>query len=244
MYHIYMILLHRPFLTKVHHYSPEISILCLEECISAAIRISYIVHCYCAAFTVRRAPYFIAYSAFVAATILIRVAALPQVGASRCRERLKVCLSLLQQSERTNSGAKRANAVVRRLCRGARLDRESQGDLHDLARLPDILVGETHFDLAQANVIIDGFAMTGRDANTRRQPSTQHTSPRHTPSGADRNLLPTGVTQDLQVYPPATNDAAVQQGLDGFNDMIFGLHGDLLDQWADLSPYAEHFLHH
>ncbi|QDS71093.1 hypothetical protein FKW77_009103 [Venturia effusa] len=114
LYHISMILLHRPYLTRGHLYDEHLAEISLQKCASAAIRLAQIARVYCHAFTVRRTPYFIAYSAYVAITILIRVSAhLPQ--GSSAQKSLHICLGILSDSEKTNQGVKRASFVVSKL---------------------------------------------------------------------------------------------------------------------------------
>jgi hypothetical protein len=109
-----MILLHRPYLTKGHLYDERLAANSLQKCTAAAIRLAHIARVYCHAFTVRRTPYFIAYSAYVAITILIRVSAhLPQ--GSSAQQSLHICLGILSDSEKTNQGVKRASFVVSKL---------------------------------------------------------------------------------------------------------------------------------
>ena len=78
------------------------------------MRVAHIVRVYRHAFTARRTPYFIAYSAYVAITILVRVNAFLSIGSvvQRC---LHHCLDVLAESERINAGVKRASFVVSKL---------------------------------------------------------------------------------------------------------------------------------
>jgi hypothetical protein len=109
-----MILLHRPYLTKGHLYDDRLAATSLQKCTVAAIRLAHIARVYCHAFTVRRTPYFIAYSAYVAITILIRVSAHLPKG-SDAQQGLHLCLGILSDSEKTNQGVKRASFVVSKL---------------------------------------------------------------------------------------------------------------------------------
>jgi len=59
-------------------------------------------------------PYFIAYSAYVAITILIRVSAQLPKG-NEAQIGLHICLGILADSEKTNAGVKRASFVVSKL---------------------------------------------------------------------------------------------------------------------------------
>ncbi|KAK3077080.1 hypothetical protein LTS18_011259, partial [Coniosporium uncinatum] len=133
MYHILVILLHRPFMTKGHLYSRTASYDCLFACTQTAIRLAFILRSYCCTFTIRRSPYFIAYSAYVAATILIRVAAHQQ--SANVMTALRACLNILQDNEKTNSGVHRANFVLSQLLRATgqehlRVSPDSERDIH------------------------------------------------------------------------------------------------------------------
>lgn len=222
MYHILTIILHRPFLSRSRLELPRARLQCLSTCFRAASKLSCIVQCYYTAFTVRRAPYFIAYSAFVAATILIRVAAQPPAGAL-FHDRLNVCLWFLRESERINAGVSKANFVITKLLRKHLLT-EPMSTSQEPLLVPFI---DVNLEQSEADAIIQGFAQDGdcRDA-APQQNDNDGRSISHRPTLAAKEMVESCAEGTTRAYPQ----------YEEFNDLIFGLHGELLDQWTNLSP--------
>jgi len=153
-------------MTKGHLYSPTASYDCLFACTQTAIRLAFILRSYCCTFTIRRSPYFIAYSAYVAATILVRVAAHQQ--SANVMTALRACLNILQDNEKTNSGVHRANFVLSQLLRATgqehlRVSPDSERDIHTWVPTMD-----DSFEIEPANIdpIIESFSMSHPAPNT------------------------------------------------------------------------------
>lgn len=114
MYHLCVILLHRPFFTRGHLYDDNEAPQSLVRCAVTAMRVSHLVTIYRHAFTGRRMPYFIAYSAYISIAILMRVNAFLESGTEvhRCLQR---ALDVMADSEKINAGIKRASFVISKL---------------------------------------------------------------------------------------------------------------------------------
>ncbi|KKP00381.1 fungal specific transcription factor [Trichoderma harzianum] len=116
MYHVLIILLHRPFVADghLHNMSRSISVNSFLECASAASNIVSLLRAYDRAFSVRRAPYLISYATYVAATIHARIAA-KREHASEEHRSLETCLAVFRENQATNWAVRRANLVIRNL---------------------------------------------------------------------------------------------------------------------------------
>ncbi|KAH7063913.1 fungal-specific transcription factor [Paraphoma chrysanthemicola] len=116
MFHVLMILLHRPFVADGHLYntSRAISVNSFMSCATAANEIIHILRAYDKAFSVRRAPYLISYATYVAATIHARIAAKRGPG-SDAHNNLETCLAVFRENQETNWAVRRANAIVQNL---------------------------------------------------------------------------------------------------------------------------------
>ncbi|ORY04536.1 nitrate assimilation regulatory protein nirA [Clohesyomyces aquaticus] len=115
-YNVLMILLHRPFVADGHLYntSRSISVNSFISCATAASNIAHVLRAYDKAFSVRRAPYLISYSTYVAATIHVRIAAKRGLG-SDAHSSLETCLAVFRENQETNGAVRRANAIVQNL---------------------------------------------------------------------------------------------------------------------------------
>jgi hypothetical protein len=69
MYNVLLILLHRPFVSEGHLHSvtPTIASSSFSMCAQAATRITQLLRAYERTFSIRHAPYLIAYATYVAA---------------------------------------------------------------------------------------------------------------------------------------------------------------------------------
>jgi hypothetical protein len=116
MYNVLMILLHRPFVADGHLYntSRAISVNSFMSCATAADDIVQLLRAYDKAFSVRRAPYLISYSTYVAATIHARIAAKRGPG-SHAHSSLEACLAVFRENQETNWAVRRAAAIVNNL---------------------------------------------------------------------------------------------------------------------------------
>lgn len=118
MYNVLLILLHRPFVSDGHLHSNarSITVNSLLVCANAATAIVKILRLYHEAFSVRRAPYLIAYATYVSATIHIRIAAKGSPGSDAHRS-LAACLEVFRINQETNWAARRAKTIVEGLAR-------------------------------------------------------------------------------------------------------------------------------
>lgn len=116
MYHVLVILLHRPFVADGHLYSAlrAVSVKSFLACAEAASSIVGLLRAYDTAFSVRRAPYLISYATYVAATIHVRIAAKRRHDAA-VFSNLEACLAVFNENASTNWAVKRANTVIRNL---------------------------------------------------------------------------------------------------------------------------------
>ncbi|KAL8381550.1 hypothetical protein RB595_005703 [Gaeumannomyces hyphopodioides] len=116
MYHVFLILLHRPFVADGHLFSVSrsTSVNALMTCAAAATEIIHLIRAYHRTFSVRRAPYLISYATYVAATIHVRIASrrTPQSDAYRS---LETCLAVFHENQETNWAVRRATAIVQNL---------------------------------------------------------------------------------------------------------------------------------
>ncbi|UNI25023.1 hypothetical protein JDV02_010731 [Purpureocillium takamizusanense] len=116
MYHVLVILLHRPFVADGHLYSTSrsISVESFIKCASAASSIVLLLRAYHCAFSVQRAPYLISYATYVAATIHSRIAA-KRGHESTAYSSLATCLAVFQINQETNPAVRKATLIVRSL---------------------------------------------------------------------------------------------------------------------------------
>jgi hypothetical protein len=118
MYNVLLILLHRPFVSDGHLHSNarSITVNSLLVCANAATAITQVLRIYHQAFSVRRAPYLIAYATYVSSTIHVRIAAKRTPG-SDAHKSLATCLAVFRVNQETNWAARRARNIVESLAR-------------------------------------------------------------------------------------------------------------------------------
>lgn len=118
MYNVLLILLHRPFVSDGHLHSNarSITVNSLLVCANAASAITQTLRLYHQAFSVRRAPYLIAYATYVSSTIHVRIAAKRSLG-SDAHKSLATCLEVFRVNQETNWAARRAKTIVESLAR-------------------------------------------------------------------------------------------------------------------------------
>lgn len=103
MFNVLLILLHRPFVSEGHLHSTSRSIPAnsFVVCAQAATRIVQLLRTYEKTFSIRHAPYLIAYATYVSATIHVRIAA--QLGpGSEAYTCLRTCLNVFMKNQETN----------------------------------------------------------------------------------------------------------------------------------------------
>ncbi|PVH83883.1 hypothetical protein DL98DRAFT_547184 [Cadophora sp. DSE1049] len=123
MYNVLLILLHRPFVSEGHLHSTSRSIPAdsFVVCAQAATRIVHLLRVYERTFSIRHAPYLIAYATYVSATIHVRIAA--QLGpGSDSYSCLRTCLSVFVKNQETNWAARRAQSVIVNLMKKMRIE--------------------------------------------------------------------------------------------------------------------------
>lgn len=113
MYHVLVIQLHHPLLARGYNFPtpPADAPESLALCTAAANEIVSLLVAYDRAFTIRKAPYLIAYATYVSATIHVRIAA-RQLPTPANSPRLRTCLDLLNQNRETNPGIDNAKASL------------------------------------------------------------------------------------------------------------------------------------
>lgn len=113
LYHVQVILLHRPFVSEGHLHTadPSVALSSFTTCTAAAFSITQLLQAYDNTFSIQRAPYLISYATYVAATIFVRVAA-QREGASRAHASLQNCLDVFKKNQETNWAVRRAHNVI------------------------------------------------------------------------------------------------------------------------------------
>jgi hypothetical protein len=255
LFQISVILLHRPYITRGHLFNVAHAPQSFQKCATAAIRLAYIVNTYSHAFTIRRAPYFIAYSAYVATTILIRLSSY-QKDRSVPHQCLHACLIVMDEAEKINAGVKRAMFVVSRLLFAvARRGPNPFPQQLDNSPWGRPVSDKFEIDTASIDMIIKTFSVSSPDAATERPelgPSLsidpglsgllQTSGPRVTKEldkDAAAQLLASlrwntaAIAGSLQQTP---KPPAAQEITTPLPDMIFGLHSeDALQSWPDFN---------
>lgn len=231
------------------------------------MRVATIVRVYKNAFTGRRMPYFIAYSAYVAITILMRINAYLEAG-SDVQKCLHNCLDVLADSERINAGVKRASFVVSKL-----LFAIARGGPNPFPPTDRLVVpwGELATDNIQLDPmviprIIATFSASSPDAATEQSQletmsssaafgavSLSHVdeedrthSPWDLDSGTAAQLLTslrTNTSAQSAVATPKPQHMQEPVALAPFPDIIFGLHSDeAFQSWPDFNNDLEAML--
>ena len=108
-----VIQLHHPLLARGHSFPtpPADAPESLALCAAAATEIVHLLVAYDRTFSIRKAPYLIAYATYVSATIHVRIAA-RQLPTPDTNPYLRTCLDLLNQNRDTNPGVDNAKASL------------------------------------------------------------------------------------------------------------------------------------
>ena len=116
MYYVLLIQLHHPFIARGHSSPIPLAVFhhSFDVCAKAAEEIVSILVAYNRTFSIRKAPYLIAYATYVSAIIHIRCAA-KQASAIDNMSSLSTCLELLDLNQDTNSGVRNAKASLKNL---------------------------------------------------------------------------------------------------------------------------------
>ncbi|CZT52600.1 related to pathway-specific regulatory protein nit-4 [Rhynchosporium secalis] len=130
MFNVLLVLLHRPFVSEGHLHSTSRSIPTnsFVICAQAATRIVQLLRIYERTFSIRHAPYLIAYATYVSATIHVRIAA--QLGpGSDSYAYLRTCLSVFVKNQETNWAARRAQSVIVSLMKKMHIELDASEEL-------------------------------------------------------------------------------------------------------------------
>ena len=116
MYYVIVIQLHNPLIARGFSYpmSPPGVFDSFTACAHAANEIVLILVAYERTFSVRKAPYLVAYATYVSATIHVRCAA-QRSPATDSLASLRTCIDLLDINQETNPGVKNAKASLKSL---------------------------------------------------------------------------------------------------------------------------------
>lgn len=243
LYHVQVILLHRPFVSEGHLHTadPSVALSSFTTCTAAAFSITQILQAYDNTFSIQRAPYLISYATYVAATIFVRVAA-QREGASRAHASLQNCLDVFKKNQETNWAVRRAHNVILHLMdrMGVRLETQTvtptsplEQPSRNLAIPPDSnLQGpapvtnenppELEASALDIDMIIQSFIRPQSknfeaQAATGEQGESSFMNSAVTHSGGQGTIAPASpVTEDLHDYML-------------FDDMLFGFNGSPQD---------------
>lgn len=253
MYNVLLILLHRPFVADGHLQStnPSIAIDSFSICAAAASKITSLIRVYEQTFSIRRAPYLISYATYVAATILVRIAA-QRDGESEAHSGLRLCLSVFRENQETNWAVRRAKSVIQHLM-------ERMGVSLDLARPRTESGMDNQRSLAKGVSANDTAAAGSSAANAQAATSSKETEdlninmiiqsflreqtnprPSHGPVtawfGHGQYQAAVGSSYDADIRAPSTGAAQI---LPPENDAVAPVHprGPVLATAADDNPW-------
>lgn len=113
MYYVLLIQLHHPLIARANSIPSTLEDP-IAVCVTAAKEIMGILVAYDRTFSIRKAPYLIAYATYVSATIHARAAA-RRNPSQESVDNLRTCLSLLCQNQATNPGVDNAIASLTNL---------------------------------------------------------------------------------------------------------------------------------
>ena len=116
VYHVILIQLHHPLIARGLSYpmSPSGTFDSFAACAHAANEIVLILIAYDQTFSIRKAPYLVAYATYVSATIHVRCAA-QRSPATESLASLRTCIDLLDLNQKTNPGVRNAKASLKNL---------------------------------------------------------------------------------------------------------------------------------
>ena len=254
MYNVLLILLHRPFVSDGHLHSNarSITVNSLLVCANAATAIVQILRLYHEAFSIRRAPYLIAYATYVSSTIHIRIAAKRSLG-SDAHKSLATCLEVFRINQETNWAARRAKTIVESLARKLNVELpETTGALEitnaeaQQSRTPAALPANAEQQYYGHNDPSwqQGFSPT-MDVDAIIQSFARE---QDQPQGASAGLAQADATESAQYQagftgPPPTvfaGDTAGQGWMGNvdftFDDLLFGFNNSTLDNFQTGYP--------
>ncbi|KAL2075144.1 hypothetical protein VTL71DRAFT_86 [Oculimacula yallundae] len=249
MYNVLLILLHRPFVSEGHLHSTSRSIPAnsFVVCAQAATRIVQLLRIYERTFSIRHAPYLIAYATYVSATIHVRIAA--QLGpGSDSYAYLRTCLSVFVKNQETNWAARRAQSVIVSLMKKMHIELDASEELTPSAHpstessdngpgtmAPPMSTGQIdnldasggaygapHFQNHDHIVDLDMDAIINSFINAQN-PSPEEFVPRQTPRSD-------GTFHDPRFHPQDEGWNMMSLPIEGpYDDALFGFNGAALD---------------
>lgn len=244
MYNVLLILLHRPFVSDGHLHSNarSITVNSLLVCANAASAITQTLRLYHQAFSVKRAPYLIAYATYVSSTIHVRIAAKRSLG-SDAHKSLATCLEVFRVNQESNWAARRAKNIVESLARKLSVELpETSGALsvpNDEVRASHVM-NETPAQYYTQNdpSLLQGFSPT-MDVDALIQSFAREQEQPQTTANGTLAVFNAETTQQHNAF--AVQDASFAgdvtgQGWDGgadftFDDLLFGFNNSALDNF-------------
>jgi hypothetical protein len=213
-------------------------------------------------------PYFIAYSAYIAVTILMRVNAFLEIG-SEVHKCLQHALDVLVDSERINAGVKRASYVIHKLLFAVARSGPNPFPPQDAMPAPwgEVVTDNVHLDPTVVLRIIATFSATSPDAAAEQSQLevqandlglTGHSNAMiaavagpgqgawDLDSGTAAQLLTslrTNTPAQSAVATPKPQNLTLPETPAPFPDIIFGLHSDeAFQSWPDFNNDLEAML--
>lgn len=236
LYHVQVILLHRPFVSEGHLHTadPSVALSSFTTCTAAAFSITQLLQAYDNTFSIQRAPYLISYATYVAATIFVRVAA-QREGASRAHASLQNCFDVFKKNQETNWAVRRAHNVILHLMdrMGVRLENQTVTPTSPLEQPRNLAIPpdtnpqglapvtshenppELEASALDIDMIIQSF-IRPQSKNTEAQAGEQGESSYMSSAVIHPGDQPLPLTEDLHDYMP-------------FDDMLFGFNGSPQD---------------
>jgi Fungal specific transcription factor domain len=223
-YNCLIILLHRPFIADGHLRSsvgPTLTGSSWQKCTAAAQRLTLLVSAYRTHLTLRRAPYQIAYSVYVASTIHVRNAA---QGNRESKDLLNFCLVCLKELSTPNAGATIPERVIRHLMRNMGVE-EEEYQLAGLTPCLFFILPNLTIDIFQPQ--LSPWSNFDLDAIVKSFPET----PFQMEMESSRNTPRT--VETIGICPPAEGKWNCED-----TDVLFGLMGsDFKDPRGYGCPY-------
>lgn len=244
MYNVLLILLHRPFVSDGHLHSNarSITVNSLLVCANAASAITQTLRLYHQAFSVRRAPYLIAYATYVSSTIHVRISAKRSPG-SDAHKSLATCLEVFRVNQETNWAARRAKTIVESLAK--KLNVELPDTKGALSPPTDELRSNNVVNEAPAQYytqndpsFLQGFSPT-MDVDAIIQSFAREQDQSQTTANGTQAIFYEDANQGYNAFAVQdTNftDDVTGQGWDGgvdftFDDLLFGFNNSALDNF-------------
>ena len=195
MYYVLLIQLHHPLIARAHSVpsTPEDS---FAVCDAAAKEIMGILVAYDRTFSIRKAPYLIAYATYVSATIHARAGArrIPSQETVAC---LRTCLNFLDQNRDTNPGVDNAKTSLTNL----------------MNRLGVVLEGPSPFESRNHTALPSLSQFSSNDSTSNHV--TLHSSPEEGYATARSPLANSRINSHHSITPDLDVDSMLQSFAEG-----------------------------